>query len=277
MMIDNSLLAAFMLGLLGGVHCAAMCGGIVCALSLAVSNQRTSVAVSPVRWHARAASVAGAGGGGSVSATMQTAGTTLAPASHWSAMWLFNSGRILMYGLLGLLAGAVGSLSWLLQDWLPVQQIAYGVTSVMLVLIGIYVAGFKHIAALAERTGSHLWRRVQPLASNLIQRPGAARRLLAGGLWGLIPCGMVYGVLMVATATASPVNGAALMLAFGLGTLPNLLLMGAGGARLMRWRQLPAFRWAAGALIAGFGLVGLLRLDIVSASPIVQSLCLTPF
>ena len=75
--------------------------------------------------------------------------------------------------------------------------------------------------------------------------------------WGLVPCGMVYGALAVALLAGNAASGAVVMLAFGAGTLPNLLMM----SGLAGWlRGLSRQRWARGAAgiaIAGFGVWGL--------------------
>ena len=55
--------------------------------------------------------------------------------------------------------------------------------------------------------------------------PGGSGRLLLGLCWGLLPCGLVYSVLLTASATGSPALGASVMLAFGVGTLPSMLGM----------------------------------------------------
>ena len=55
--------------------------------------------------------------------------------------------------------------------------------------------------------------------------PGGSGRLLLGLCWGFLPCGLVYSVLLTASAAGSPLSGAAVMFAFGLGTLPSMLGM----------------------------------------------------
>jgi sulfite exporter TauE/SafE len=65
----------------------------------------------------------------------------------------------------------------------------------------------------------------------------------------------VYSALIWTVSSGGALQGAALMLAFGLGTLPNLLLMGVAAQQLSRWVRLPIVRWSAGALVIGFGLV----------------------
>jgi sulfite exporter TauE/SafE len=88
---------------------------------------------------------------------------------------------------------------------------------------------------------------------------------------------MVYGVLIAALMSGSPLDGAALMLAFGAGTLPNLLLLGAGAAAGRRWLARPALRVAAGTLVAAFGIAGLLRLDPTRPLHRVVDACLSLF
>ncbi len=78
--------------------------------------------------------------------------------------------------------------------------------------------------------------------------------------------GLVYSALVSALATGSPVKGAMAMLAFGLGTLPNLLLAGYVFARFRGFAQAPAVRLASGLLVLGFGVVGLWRAATFPAS-----------
>jgi sulfite exporter TauE/SafE len=86
------------------------------------------------------------------------------------------------------------------------------------------------------------------------------RALILGGLWGWLPCGLVYSVLIAAIATGSAMSGGLLMLAFGLGTLPTLVTMGMAAVRLKTVLQNIWVRRASGLLVLGFGLLGLLRL-----------------
>jgi sulfite exporter TauE/SafE len=84
--------------------------------------------------------------------------------------------------------------------------------------------------------------------------------LVAGVLWGWLPCGLVYSVLVSALAAGSPGRGALLLLAFGLGTLPNLLLMGWAADSLRSFTRQPWLRRVAGALVAGLGVWGLVQI-----------------
>ena len=79
-------------------------------------------------------------------------------------------------------------------------------------------------------------------------------RFVLGLLWGMTPCALVYGVLPVAMFAGSAPDGALVMLAFGLGTLPNLAFAGAALGVARRWLQRPIARHAAATLVAAFGI-----------------------
>jgi sulfite exporter TauE/SafE len=104
-----------------------------------------------------------------------------------------------------------------------------------------------------------LWRRLQPLTRHLLPVDHAGRALALGALWGWLPCGMVYSMLMSAMLSGSAGGGAAVMLAFGLGTLPALVTMGMFGNLLQEWTRRRHVRLVAGLLVLSFGLFGLAR------------------
>jgi sulfite exporter TauE/SafE len=175
-------------------------------------------------------------------------------------MWLhltYSTGRIASYCLAGAIAGSVGGLGLMFSEVLPVQLVLYVLANVMLLILGLYLAGLSPLAAHFEAAGQLLWRRIQPLGRGLIPADTAPRALAVGALWGWIPCGLVYGVLATALLSGTVGRGALVMLAFGLGTLPNLLLTGLiirGSARVFQGRS---FRTVSGALVFGFGVSGL--------------------
>jgi hypothetical protein len=214
--MDNSLLAMFIVGLLGGGHCAGMCGGIVGALSMQSPAGKPSLAV------------------------------------HLA----YNLGRILSYGLAGLFAGAVG---YAAGNLLALQRGLYVFASLMLVALGLYLLGATQTLAVVERAGQSIWLRIQPLTQGFLPVRGVAQALPLGMLWGWLPCGLVYSALSTALASGSAWHGAATMLAFGLGTLPNLLLAGLLLARFRRFAQARVTRLASGLLVLGYGLYGLVN------------------
>lgn len=223
-MADGGFLAVFLIGLLGGVHCAGMCGGIVSALTLQIPGQP---------------------------AALQQ------PA--WAIHLAYNLGRITSYVTAGMLLGAIGGLGLLLDYALPVQMTLYLAANLMLVALGLYLLGLTQTLAFTERAGQWLWRRVQPATRRFLPVRGVARAFPLGLLWGWLPCGLVYSVLALALLAGSAGRGALVMLAFGLGTLPNLLLAGLLLVRFRRFVQARALRLASGALVLGFGVWGLLN------------------
>ena len=148
--------AVFLTGLLGGVHCAGMCGGIVAALS------------------------------------RQTA------AGRWHLHLGYSFGRIVSYAVAGALAGTAGSLGLLLDGVLPVQIALYVLANLMLIILGLYLAGVSAVAARLETMGTWLWRRIQPFTRRLLPADTLPRALGLGLLWGWLPCGLVYGILLMA-------------------------------------------------------------------------------
>lgn len=222
-MPDSGFLAVFLIGLLGGVHCAGMCGGIVSALSL----------------------------------QMPDAAGSRTPA--WSIHLAYNLGRIASYAIAGALIGALGSLGLLLDKWLPVQLGLYVAANLMMVALGLYLTGLTQTLAFTERAGQWLWRRVQPATKRFLPVRGAAQAFPLGMLWGWLPCGLVYSVLAMTLVSGSAARGAATMAAFGLGTLPNLMLAGLLLARFRNVVQGRAVRLASGLIVLGFGAWGLIN------------------
>ena len=218
-MIELSLLTALLAGLLGGVHCVGMCGGIVAAFSF-----RADGSTPPFRLHLA-----------------------------------YNLGRVSSYVFFGALAGMLGA-SLKLAGFLPVQTLLFVLAQVVMILLGLYLAGFSRWVLVFERAGGVLWRAVKPLFQKLLPVRSTPQALLAGMVWGWLPCGLVYSVLVSALAAGSAASGAALMLAFGLGTLPNLLGMGVFARQIQPFMQHVWVRRTAGLTVAGFGVWGLLTL-----------------
>jgi sulfite exporter TauE/SafE len=84
-------------------------------------------------------------------------------------------------------------------------------------------------------------------------------------LWGWLPCGLVYSVLLTALASGSTAEGALIMLVFGLGTLPNLLAIGLFWESVKGWVQSPRVRMVAGSLVASLGVYGLIKVGYTFA------------
>jgi len=178
-------IAAFMTGVMGSGHCFAMCGGI-------------------------------AGSMGAVSAANRG---HRAPV----AVLQFHLGRLFSYSVLGGAAGGlVGTVGLLghaqfIGHWLRLA------TAVMVALIGLrFLLDWRGLD-LIERSGALIWKRVSPWMMKTVGRRGIAWRLALGLGWGLLPCGLVYTMLLTAGSTGNPLAGSATMLAFGVGTMPAML------------------------------------------------------
>jgi sulfite exporter TauE/SafE len=244
-----SLFPVFVVGLLGSVHCAAMCGGIVSALSLAPA--RVPAFPVPVR----------------------TAGRAQASLANVGA---YNLGRIASYAVAGALAGGAAGSARALAGLPALQAGGYWLANLMLIALGLYLMDAWRGLAWLEQGGRGLWRHVQPLMRRVGPPDTPGKMVATGFLWGWLPCGMVYSALVTAMLSGSAVSGAEVMLAFGLGTLPMLLALGAAGARLRIFLAQRAVRVASGLVVLGFGVLGIVRAAGGLPQSWLHTLCLTP-
>jgi sulfite exporter TauE/SafE len=182
---------------------------------------------------------------------------SLGAPSRFSLHLAYNSGRLVSYAAAGALAGMLGGMSLTLSGQLPVRIILYVLANLMLVALGLYLLGLTRSLAFTERFGQHLWRHLQPLTRRYLPARTITQAFPLGLLWGWLPCGLVYSALATALTSGSALRGAGVMLAFGAGTLPNLLLAGLLAVRLKQYATKPAVRRVAGLLVLGFGLWGL--------------------
>ncbi|UXI66480.1 sulfite exporter TauE/SafE family protein [Tahibacter amnicola] len=217
-MIDNaiSLGSALLLGLAASGHCAVMCGGIAGALSLAI----------PRELGARRRSV---------------------------LLGAYQLGRISSYALAG---ASIGGLGWALMPLLDHAGVRLALRGgVALLLIAIAAALLLGKREPGSRLGGRLWLRVAPLARRLMPVRQFPSALLFGAIWGWMPCGFVYSVLILAWLHFDPVQSAMTMLAFGVGTLPGVVAAHLGAPWLMRRFGTVAARRATGVLLVLFALV----------------------
>ncbi|MBL8453992.1 MAG: sulfite exporter TauE/SafE family protein, partial [Zoogloea sp.] len=145
----------------------------------------------------------------------------------------------------------------LFNDILPIQLGLYVAANLMLIALGLYLTGFTRALSGVEQLGHRLWARIQPLTRRFLPARTVAQALPLGLLWGFLPCGLVYSVLATALVTGAAERGAMLMLAFGLGTLPNLLLAGLLLKRLKDVVRNRAVRTGSGLVVLAFGVYGL--------------------
>jgi len=187
--------AAFITGLLGSAHCLGMCGGISGLFAVNVSVQSLK--------------------------------------QQFAKALVYNAGRAATYAALGIIVallgkGAVGSMP----DLAAPVRLASGV---LIILVGLQVAFGWRILSVVENAGAALWRRVAPVAKGLVPVQNVLQAFGLGLIWGLLPCGLVYSVLLLAATTAEPSSGAVVMLAFGLGTMPAMVATGVSASTLARF------------------------------------------
>lgn len=217
-MQEFSYFTAFIVGLMGGVHCIGMCGGIVGALSFGVEQQSSD-----------------------------------SKARLFKLLAGYNLGRILSYTLAG---GLMGSIGWMASHWLEIRQmqlLLQLMAAVFMVLLGLYLSGLWPVLVHLEKAGGVIWKKIEPLARKVLPVQNIRQALLLGLLWGWLPCGLVYSVLIWSVSAGSFQQGALLMLSFGLGTLPNLLSMGVFASQLNQWVKNNWVRQLAGGLVMAFG------------------------
>ncbi|HFD87865.1 MAG TPA: sulfite exporter TauE/SafE family protein [Gammaproteobacteria bacterium] len=218
MEMTSSYLTAFMVGLLGGVHCLGMCGGIVAALSMGIEPARRG------KWQ------------------------------QWLLLVGYNLGRIFSYTLAGMLVGLLGAFALGLSGIEQARIIFQLIAAMVMLALGLYLGGWWMGLTRIERAGSHWWRRIEPLGRRLIPVTSLPNAIAVGAIWGWLPCGLIYSVLIWALAAGDPVRGGLLMLSFGLGTLPNLMLMGLFASSMGRMVRNPTVRKVAGAAVILLGM-----------------------
>jgi len=119
--------------------------------------------------------------------------------------------------------------------------------------LGLYTAGWwKGLARIERWGGKVIWQRLEPIGRKFMPVRSYPHAFFLGLIWGWLPCGLVYSVVIWTISTQSPLEGGLLMLSFGLGTLPNLLLMGVFASTLTQFIQQAWVRQIAGMLIMAF-------------------------
>jgi uncharacterized protein len=233
----STLGALFLAGLLGGLgHCLGMCGPLVALAGIRLREQS----------EARAQSEQSA-------AAQAPAGRRAISRFVVVPTLVYHGARIAVYAALGAIVGAVGSLLGLAGSVTTVGAIVGIVLGLAVLAMGLGYAGF--LPGFARERGARWWGKVAGWA---LRRPGPAGAAVLGALNGLLPCGLVYGALLVAASTGSAPGGALCMLVFGAATLPALAIVQTGGAALRPSRRLWFLR-VAGVIVVLVGIQLCLR------------------
>ncbi|SHI69718.1 hypothetical protein SAMN02745165_00590 [Malonomonas rubra DSM 5091] len=207
----------FITGLLASAHCLGMCGGLISALSLTENGRRCGL----------------------------------------PCQLMFNLGRVTTYSLLGLFVGWLGSALTIQNELYNITQLLQIGCDIFIILIGLGSAGlFSTFNFSLLKTGA-LQLDLEKKADKLKGLPLPLAALGIGLLFGLMPCGMLYAMLLTAAQSADTATGMLMMLAFGLGTFPALLLLGQTSNWLKRLGNRPLK--AAGIMVALIGSYNLLN------------------
>ena len=209
------LAAAFAAGLLGSAHCLGMCSGI-----------------------------SGLFAAGATVASLRTQ-LPLAIA--------YNLGRVLSYAFLGVVVAMIGSTAVsAIPSLAGPARLASGA---LIMLVGLQVAFNWRLLAPIENIGAKLWHHLVPHAKGLIPATSISRATGLGLIWGWLPCGLVYSALLLAATTAKPASGGMVMIAFGFGTMPAMVLTGLSASKLSAFMS--RNRLGAGILLMILGLATL--------------------
>jgi len=211
--MEVTFISAFFVGLFSTVHCLGMCGGIIGALTFSLPER-----IRNNRWR-------------------------LIP--YVSA---YNLGRISSYCFAGALVGALGEG---IMKFLPTygHLVLQLLASILMTGIGLYLAGWFPAFARIERIGKPVWKKLEPISQKLIPVKSPLHAYLLGAVWGWLPCGLVYTALIWSVTASNAKDGALLMLAFGAGTLPAVMVAGILTGWLTRLIRSPYVRTSAGVII----------------------------
>jgi len=218
MFSESLYLTAFLIGLFGGTHCAGMCGGIMSGLTLGVSAENRRKKFLPY-------------------------------------LLSYNSGRIISYSIAGAMAASLGAVSANYGFGIELRKIFTLLAATVMIFLGLYLTGWWISAILKiEKVGSFFWKIIEPYAKKYVPIRSTGQALIAGLLWGWLPCGLVYSTLFLAMSAKSISQGVLIMLSFGIGTLPVLMTIGYFSDSLIKQLQKKWLRISTGLMIIGFGI-----------------------
>lgn len=217
-MSESLIYMAFITGLMGTGHCIGMCGGLVGALSLSEAGQK----------------------GG------------------WLFHLLYNTGRITTYTFIGAVVGWLGSALAYTDKFKLVTRVLLLGSDLFVIFIGLGTAGLFAWLNFSKLDFPGPMQLMTRATGSLRRLPPALSALPLGLMFGFIPCGYLYAVAITAAQSASVVTGAAMMLAFGIGTAPSLFFFGSAA----HWLSGRARSWMlriAGLTVAGMGVINLIK------------------
>jgi sulfite exporter TauE/SafE len=208
--------SAYLIGLMGSTHCLSMCGGISASLSMALP----------------------------VGAGYRRRQTLMLLA--------FNGGRVASYVLIATLVALLSTRA--ADTYASVGPVLRSIAGGLLILMGLSMGQWWQGIRYIERVGAPIWQRISPFTRRVMPVDRIWKALALGGLWGWLPCGLVYSTLGWAALQPSVGSAASTMLFFGLGTLPSMLATGYAASWINRLKGSTRFRQLSGLLLIGFGI-----------------------
>ena len=213
--MNIDLVGAFFVGVMGAAHCIGMCGGISAVISMNSTNKR----------HPR-----------------------------WQFILLYNIGRIISYSLFGYIIGGLFVSIALASESYSALVVLRVLAGVLMCLLACYIANWWKGLVYIEVIGKRLWQLISPLTKPLLPLKTPLHAIPFGFLWGWLPCGLVYSTLSWAAVSGSANNGALIMMAFGLGTLPAMFLVGLGAQIFKSWLNHKITKNISGLLLLAYGI-----------------------
>jgi sulfite exporter TauE/SafE len=211
-MTEFSLLSAFVIGLLGAAHCIGMCGGVIASLSSAIPNYKHADFKQKLPFLVN-----------------------------------YNVGRVFSYAIAGFIVAS--SSEMLTKSFALNINYLHIFSSLVLFLMGLYIANISNLLARIEKIGSILWKRLSPMTKVFLPLQSPLQAVPLGMLWGWLPCGLVYSMLTWSLAAGDGTQGALIMLCFGLGTAPVLFLVGSAATHYKNMVQNQTVRLILGIAI----------------------------
>ncbi len=213
-MLAATLLSALLMGLIGSTHCIGMCGGIISTFSTNFNGKSNN--------------------------------------QPFSIQLFYNLGRISSYSLFGLLVGLFSSQ---LMQMLPnPHTFSMKIAGIFFILLGLYISQLLNSFKYLERAGQKLWIKIEPFGREYLPAQNNWSALKLGLVWGWLPCGLVYSALALSVTQINPLHSALTMFAFGLGTLPTLLLIGHFAHNVKTILQNKSVRYALGLILIIYGI-----------------------
>lgn len=165
----------------------------------------------------------------------------------------YHVGRLSGYTLAGAICGLIGATLQTVLDLARIGATLRIASGVLLLSIALRMLSPWNPLRWLETLGAKFWRSLQPFTLSAGARSGSAHAIALGFLWGWLPCGLVYSMLLFAALSADAWNGSAILLAFGLGTLPSMLTSSVLAAQMQRLLKNRWPRYASAVLLLTFG------------------------